>query len=646
MLNKFTTKIVSLSTLNNYSFIIPTYQRPYVWGEEQIKKLLDDVLLSFTTNKESIYYISTFLTKEVGDKAELIDGQQRFTTLWLIALVLSEMTSNNSEISTFLKKGDELRLSFEIRDEIKNYLKALLKKESTSKFLNEHFIKKHPYLENIAEALSTIKGYFLQLSEDYNLNEFGNYIYTNVKLVKNTTPTNTDLNKLFTTINSAGIQLEQTDIIKARLLNLIKDEKIKFSRIWESCENMNNYFERNVRQAFPNWKSFNFKKPFDFNDNLFQHNEDVIVTNPKDIFSIDDLLEHDYETVNINTDIKSNQTEEINENEVYCRSIINFSQLLLHIYRIHLFKEGKTDFSEEFHSKNCIAIFNEMIKRNNTEEIKRFFKLLWKVRFVFDIYIIKWVTNIENKTEQLELMNINSNTDGYYSRTKYEPSSNLMLQSMLYFTGDYLRQYWLTPYLNYLLQDFDNVAPTNNSHLEYLEKMDNIISTRGGKSEKELSFEYLKTNEFTQQRLDIEYFNMHLGTGFKHYWFQKLEYILWKNWKDREEKNFKNYRITSRNSVEHIYPQNPENRIQHPEIENKHLHCFGNLVLLSVAQNSEYSNKSVSVKKSMFGEKKHTYDTLKSFYIFQSNQWTPKEIEEHKSEMINLLKMHYEKTFF
>lgn len=56
----FDTTIVSLETVEAYYFYIPTYQRPYVWGEEQLKKLLDNFHLSFKNNPDSIYYISTF----------------------------------------------------------------------------------------------------------------------------------------------------------------------------------------------------------------------------------------------------------------------------------------------------------------------------------------------------------------------------------------------------------------------------------------------------------------------------------------------------------------------------------------------------------------------------------------------------------
>jgi len=239
-------------------------------------------------------------------------------------------------------------------------------------------------------------------------------------------------------------------------------------------------------------------------------------------------------------------------------------------------------------------------------------------------------------------VNFNRNEKSYYSRSRFEKSNSLMLQSVLYFTGDYLRQYWITTYLAYLLNNHSNSLATEVKHLRYLEKIDNIFSLVNSRTDKELSWDLLETDSNIKPDIDTEreLIKDH-GTKFKHYWFQKLEYILWKNWEFDKTKEFLNYRIISRNSVEHIYPQNPENRNQHPAIEGEALHSFGNLVLLSVSQNSEYSNKSVNVKRSMFKEKKDTYDTLKSFYIFQKDKWSPVEIKKHREEMISKIKEHY-----
>lgn len=639
----FNTSIVNLAELQKYSFTIPTYQRPYVWGDEQIEKLLGDFYKSFLNNKEEDYYIGTILTNENGKEAELIDGQQRFTTLWLTAFVFSRI-NKNSEIEKFLTNSDHsLKMNFEIRNEVEDYFNNLLEKDKDEdiKIIESSEIAKFPYLKNIAKALVTINGIIQSITEE-DLKIFGDYIYTKVKFIKNTTPKKIDLNKLFSTINSAGVQLEQTDIVKANLLKYI-DEKVLYSKIWEACENTNNFFEKNVRDSFPNtdWAKVDLCQLNEFDKTKFLFEEissDVHNESNNSIFTIEGLAFKDCEPY---IESKKEVLDEKRESEeVFCRSIINFGQLLLHTYRLHLKSENLPDFEGTFHVNRLIEIFKPFEERNDPNETKRFFVMLWKVRFLFDKYIVKWISDIDTKTEHLELINITKYSTTYYTRTKYVKSNMLMLQSVLYFTGDYLRQFWLTSYLGYLVENHNHFDANSDTHLKYLEKIDNSLSLCKTMNDKETSLALIDT----VVNMDFEYdtyLTSSLGTKFQHYWFQKLEYILWKNWAFPKSNEFENYRIISRNSLEHIYPQNPENLIKNPKIEDKFLHSFGNLVLLSVSQNSEYSNKSVDEKRSMFINKNNTYDTLKSFYIFQNKLWEVKEIEKHESDMIEVIKTHY-----
>ena len=640
----FNTLIVNLEGLQNLSFTIPTYQRPYVWSEEQIEKLLGDFHKSFLHNKEEDYYIGTILTKENGNEAELIDGQQRFTTLWLTAFVFSRK-NKNSEIEKFLINADSsLKMNFEIRTEVEEYFKNLLEKdkEEDIKIIESSEIAKFPYLKNIAKALVTING-IIESVDELELKEFGNYIYTKVKLIKNTTPHKIDLNKLFSTINSAGVQLEQTDIVKANLLKCI-DEKVLYSKIWETCENTNNFFERNVRDSFPktDWAKLDLCKLIEFDKEkfLFEDVNSEIPTGTNDlIFTIDGLTIEDCEPY-----IESKK-DVLNENreseEVFCRSIINFGQLLLHTYRLHLKNEMKPDFEGTFHVNRLIEIFKPLEVSSDTDEIKRFFVLLWKVRFLFDKYIVKWISDIDTKSEQLELININKNSTNYYTRSRYTKSNMHMLQSVLYFTGDYLRQFWLTSYLGYLLDNHMNLDPNSDILLSRLEKIDNDFSLCKSMTDKIASLALIDSEVDTNYDWE-KYLVSGIGTKYQHYWFQKLEYILWKNWAFQKTSEFENYRIVSRNSLEHIYPQKPENLIKNPKIGDEYLHSFGNLVLLSVSQNSEYSNKSVDEKRSMFKNKNNSYDTLKSYYILhENNNWTTTEIEKHQKDMIEKIKGHY-----
>lgn len=649
----FKTRIICLKDIADYSFSIPTYQRPYVWGDEQLKKIIDDFYKAFKSNKS--YYIGIILTKEDNYNAELIDGQQRFTTLWLLAFVITQL-SPKCEISKFLKnKENKLRFSFEIRDEIKDYLNSLLK--INDKIFDDEDIKQYPYLKNIAKALTFIKGYIEQLFKNTTdeekienlenttneIEKFGNFIFTNVKMIKNTTPSETDLNKLFSTINNSGVQLEQTDIIKANLLKVIAEEKVLYSKIWETCENMNNFFERNARTSFPesDWKNIDLTQNFEFSPTIFKYKSTgKKIEDDKNNFKIEEFTIDQIEDYPFNKKNSVNEDERKSE-EVYCRSIINFGQLLLHTYRIHLKIEKKEDFEGTFHINRLIEIFKVLEKRNNSEEVKRFFKLLWSVRYLFDKYVVKWVSDTSTKNEALELMNFSKNNDSYYPRTPFEKTNTLMLQSVLYFTGDYLRQYWLTSYLDYLYYNYNNESPKSENHLKYLEHIDNVFSLTKKTTDRELSWEMMhQTSDFVYDFNIEEYLKKNYGTGFKHYWFYKLEYILWKNWENRDDEKFKKYRISSKNSVEHIFPQNEEfgNKL----IVENILNSFGNLVLLSVSQNSAYSNQSPEKKKIDF-KKKENYDSLKSYYIFNSDNenWNEKTINNHNNEMIKKILSHY-----
>lgn len=96
LMNTINTKPYTPSTIEDIRFRIPLYQRPYAWEEKQIDQLLLDLKTSFDTNPKAPYYIgilsvgSSYSGNSVYD---LLDGQQRITTLILIGLCLKEYES-------------------------------------------------------------------------------------------------------------------------------------------------------------------------------------------------------------------------------------------------------------------------------------------------------------------------------------------------------------------------------------------------------------------------------------------------------------------------------------------------------------------------------------------------------------------------
>ncbi|WP_417535145.1 HNH endonuclease family protein [Methylophaga sp.] len=163
-------------------------------------------------------------------------------------------------------------------------------------------------------------------------------------------------------------------------------------------------------------------------------------------------------------------------------------------------------------------------------------------------------------------------------------------------------------------------------------------------TQKEASFKIAKgdTPHIDSWENQVTYFDEPKGTAFEHYWFQKLEYILWKHG-DKTDEKLKRYRITSKNSVEHVHPQNEEYKNQ---MIQECLDAFGNLVLLSPGENSSYSNQAILKKHADFHSKPR-YDSLKLKVLFEAYensgmQWGNKEIAKHQSKMLDLLKLHYQ----
>ncbi len=632
----------------NIRFIIPAYQRPYVWGKEEIYKFLEDIYSAHSQSNES-YFIGNIYVSRTNNANifEVVDGQQRFTTFWLISLALKKIDASTSFVTTrFLTVDNLLRLNFSIRSQVSQYLLELLNNENI--YLGSVKPESDEFLKYIAEGIETIKG-FLQVEEtrkDGGLERLSNFIFTKVQFVFNVAPEHTDLNSLFTSLGSSGIQLEQTDILKALLLKKVEN-KVSLSKLWESCENMNQYFEDNIKDCFgANYDlskilstTFSeFSKPFFENSNEPKNEEDTSSRGQTIL-----------EIINGENDKFNEEENKINEklNENKCRSIIPFSVLLLHTYRIFRWNSTseniKTDFNIPFDKKNLLEIFTDLINENDdvsNEKISKFFKLLFQIRYVFDKHVIKWTKSNNDEDEydddeMLRLTSIQKNDNGLTRYLKaISPLSQL--QSVLYFTGNYNQQFWLTPFLDYLI---NNEEATQDVILEALEKIDNQMLPG---EKKAISWTLLhpknrnRTVDNIKEKASLE---KSFGTGFNHYWFYKLEYLLWKEW-DKNDDRIKGYRITSKNSIEHVFPQNHEFGL---ELDKSWLNSFGNLGLISVGQNSSYSNQDVRKKQIDFNDKK-TYDSLKLAKIYTSkilNDWHIDDIKKHQAEMIDLFEEHY-----
>lgn len=656
--NKVVSETESIAKLcdQNIRLVIPSYQRPYVWPAADLSKLLEDIKNAMEA-KEPHYYIGTLLSTKLTDgRYELIDGQQRMTTLMLLALAFKgHLRDEHHPLLAFAKHGNEPRLSFSIRDSAKQFLvQAAGPDDALDAKVN------CAYVAHLATGLKAARDKLNELSSSkIDLDKLARYLCSNVHWVNNFVPRNTDLNRLFTRINTSGVQLEQSDILKAKLLARIPDQasKQECDAIWQACENMSHYFERNVRKLFPqaDWATLQYEDLAAFDRKKFMPERQVPGEKQQDesaALSLKELWEElsaqPDRSVAHRVERQSKQESNANnDDDLSCRSIIGFPLLLIHAYRLYCVENGIPDIKSRVHPQKLAAGFERLFKEDgeDNEQAKiqaiEFIQCLWRVRYQFDRCVVKWVQR--DGEEHLVLASTAFGADKRIVRNYPESVSDLVqLQAVRYFTGERSAQYWLTAFLGRMLK----VSGTRNEEvLKVLEQIDNDLSLAEC-TQKEASFVLARNEALTGK--DFAEIGSRLiadrwSTGFEHYWFQKLEYVLWKRRKQDEldEGRLQRFRISSKNSVEHVHPQN--HAYSNQQLPSKEIDGFGNLALLSPGENARYSNLDPAQKKVDFN-RKHTYDSLKLAHLFRlmgMGDWTPKLMDEHCQNMVNFLAAHY-----
>jgi len=619
---------------NQFFFNIPIYQRLYVWKEDQIKTLLEDIETAFSDGKELFYLGGVLVVEneslENGKVYDLIDGQQRFTTLWMLAIVFGG--AMKPFVERIENDKNRHRVTFAIRDDIYMFFKE---------YINGNQFK--GATSNIVNALSLIHKYKEQFDREKPQKslEVSKFIYDNVKLIFTEVPKQTDLNKLFEIINNRGIQLQHHEILKAQLLNKIPSEdRVKYSHMWDACSYMESYIEKNIRDI----AKIRIQDMFDNNSSKSGNEE---LGNPKEILNAILTKQDDsFKSLSLSFILNSDETYESkagSEMEEYeaddIRSIITFPMLLQHTLRIFLVHKKENDIRKIL-DKELLNIFSESFFTENRkqDDIKEFIELLWKIRYLFDKHIIKWVRQEDSETHLICKLEKYESRNKFYLRRR-QPTSNegeALLQSMLYHSQQITTHYWLTPYLNYLLEQ------RGQNGYNYLKNIDNYLFCSVEQEVLAVRTRKFLENKEYKSELGTAILNESLGTGFPHYWFYKLEYILWKNFSLTSGDRWKNFKMTAKNSVEHISPQNQKDTDANT-VSTEMLNNFGNLSLVSRSINSEYSNLPFNEKRQRFiNNNSVKLDSLKMDLIYKNDCWSDEKAKEHQNEMIKLINEYLE----
>lgn len=653
---KIESKLYNLSEIvkerPDWHFNIPIYQRLYIWGEDQVLTLLNDLVNAYERGEDIFFLGGTLLVEQKegnGRHFDLIDGQQRFTTLWLLCHAW------RGALQPFLKTKSseyaESRLRFAIRPEVNHFLETLAIDAPEKDWPDEEATKR------MRTALGLMTSIFEKrdlphgvTDKDAHLNGLTRFVFENVKFVITTVPRETDLNKLFEVINNRGVQLQHHEILKARMLDALSEEdRGAYAILWEACADMDSFIERNLSgisglQAHVVtglYEQGDLKKALYVRDKL---NKQIQSRTNHHALGLMEILKQTEKF-----EAPEEEPTDENTSPTRVRSIFGFPLFLQHTLRIWLLNNKLPDLPRLL-DKELLSLFEEFFFKDSINDslarekrVNSFILLLWRLRVIFDEHIIKWVDQGEEEIHLISSISVStSNAKRYMSRSMETDTHRgfSLLQSMLYHSQEITTQYWLTPLLLFMLTKPNEKA---SRYYDYLRHLDNhllgsaanenlVVRTRSFMEKPWQNRALIHNSELTQSK----------GVKFAHYWFYKLEFVLWSQQKSSTE-GWKKFRFTAKNSVEHISPQTKretdENRVE------RYLDHFGNLALVSRNLNSEYGNLPYNEKRQRFiNNNKKRLDSLKMDLIYQNDKWNDDKSLAHQEQMIKCLDTYCKET--
>jgi hypothetical protein len=625
------------------SYTIPIYQRNYAWEEAQISQLIQDIYDVYPDDHN--YYLGSLIVYNRDSVYETIDGQQRLTTLNILACILKHEARN---VRFF--KDVNVNLRFDSR----------VMSNKTLQYFNEHgnastTLGLHPQMAEAYEIINRkLKELFGSVFSDHQeFNRFLNYFLKKVKILRIQVPEKTDLNHYFEVMNNRGEQLEKHEVLKAKFLEILSKSKggekyrRTFNLIWEACS----YMDRYVQYVF----KIEYRVPLFgkyWNEVQFDNFQDVC----NKTFHIEKVIQNETKTapntlINIvlgNVEIKKEDIKDINEEGIErFTPVTSFPHFLLQVLRVTV------DSKVQLDDKKLISQFKENLldKDNALELTKKFSYNLLKTKFLFDNYILK--RDYKNDKESwaiLEMKKQNDREIGYYTNTFGDNNADhnklVYLQSMYHVSFPQTNyKHWLSACLKFL---HNKETIRIEEYINYLECLsDTFYSNRltGQLDYHNIIFEkQCYVSQDNPQEYDINS-HLNIGTHVNNFIFNRLDYLLYYNIEDQknlisiENKdedyisiNKNNFEFSFRSSVEHYAPQQPKNNDK--PIDN--IDNFGNLCLISAKKNSELSNYSPAAKKEHY-KKSNTIESLKQRLMMCYKNWDENSVNEHQSHMVALL---------
>lgn len=576
----------------NTNYLVPIYQRNYAWNETQIVQLIEDIESSIDTTSKNYFLGNLIVNQTDNNTYEVIDGQQRLTTLYLLEKYLG------------VAFGKEA-LRFEAREKSNRTLSYISNSSNTE--LSEELSS-----PEILNGFRIVDSYFK--NKNISKNRFVQKL-KQVFLIRVQVPQNIDLNHYFEIMNTRGEQLELHEIAKAKLLEVLESEHDKniAAMIWEKCSDMNSYVQMNFDVKVRN--------------GIFSEDWSSLCQSIKDFDSIKSKipLENESEDKTSLIDIlRNNRIFKIStalpddENERF-ESTISFPNFLLQVNAV-MKKLGEEDSSLDDKS----FLINLSWAWSTPQKSKDFLFHLLKCRVLFDKYVLKREFARDYKEtgkwslQRLEKYRENtqkSDKPKYVGTLGDEGNENKKLrtlQSCLRITYTSPKtMHWITVILSNLLE---NEGTDISALLERYCKKKIVAS------------DYQSKNGFGIERVVFSYLDYLIYRDGYSYYGEKIISPLSDDWQ-----------FQFRSSIEHFQPQNP---VEGERWSTVDLNGFGNLALITVSGNSKFSNLPPAGKINSYPSiinQSLKLRIMERMTINGNGKWTEEKASRHSDEMVKIL---------
>ncbi len=239
----YTLTIRKLFTDSDSLYQIPQYQRPYKWIDEHVEKLWEDIYEAYSNDPEGNYFLGSIVTAKPTDKTsykDIVDGQQRLTTLMILFCVIRDFYPNINEDSnddssvtlTVIKSAislhdDKTRLKLFTHNSAKTDFLTNIINEGAIQELKKpspEIMKKNLPINNFINSAVILRKKLEGLKFN-DVQSFVNFIFNQVQIIRIDCKDVHFAIKLFQVINARGMDLASADLIKSFLLGEMKDSK-------------------------------------------------------------------------------------------------------------------------------------------------------------------------------------------------------------------------------------------------------------------------------------------------------------------------------------------------------------------------------------------------------------------------------------